>query len=407
MAASREAELVSSAKQVIEKFGGQTALARMLDKSQSTVHYWAKSGTIPAKWHGRVLALAQQEGIELYPGDFVEALDTDSQPGSNSTTIQPTVWASIEDAASDDLVDNGALESVSSLPEAKYKGFLNLMGFEIPCYVLENGQRVIGRTSATEMLSGIKGGGNLEVYIGASALKPFIDTDSFLEGLVSFRLPEVEALGRHVKGLPADLLIEICRGFVEALEASNHPDSPYPRLTNRQRELAVRASMFLAACAKLGLDALIDEATGYQYERAQDALEVKLKAYLEDEMRKWEKTFPDELWVEFARLTNWKGSVTNRPKYWGKLVMELVYEYLDPDVAKWLKDNAPEPKHGQNYHQWLSSQYGLKKLVEHIWKLIGIASTCQNMSELKIRMAELHGKQAVQYTLFLPLPDRN
>jgi hypothetical protein len=63
-------------------------------------------------------------------------------------------------------------------------------------------------------------------------------------------------------------------------------------------------------------------------------------------------------------VSNWKGTVTQRPKYWGKLVMELVYEYLDKDVAKWLKENAPEPRHGQNYHQWLSGQYGLKKLVE-------------------------------------------
>jgi len=399
---------VSHAQQIIDRFGGQSALARLLGRPQSTVHYWSKSGTIPAKWHGQILALAQREGIELYPGDFIEALETDAQTAGSGAPVQHTVWASIEEAASDDLVDNGTIESISNLPKAKYKGFLNLMGFEIPCYVLEpTGQRVIGRTSATEMLTGIKGGGSLEKYIGVSALKPFIDQGSVLEGMVSFRLPEVEGLGRHVKGLPANLLIEVCRGFVGALEASNNPNSGYPPLTERQREMAVKASMFLAACAKVGLDALIDEATGAQYDCAEDALEVKLRAYLEDEMRKWEKTFPDELWIEFARLTSWKGSVTNRPKYWDKLVMELVYEYLDPDVAKWLKDNAPEPKHGQNYHQWLSSQYGLKKLVEHIWKLIGIASTCQNMSELKIRMAELHGKIPVQYTLFLPLPDRN
>lgn len=40
----------------------------------------------------------------------------------------------------------------------------------------------------------------------------------------------------------------------------------------------MRASFLLAACAKVGLDALIDEATGYQYDRAVDALRVKLKA---------------------------------------------------------------------------------------------------------------------------------
>jgi hypothetical protein len=29
-------------------------------------------------------------------------------------------------------------------------------------------------------------------------------------------------------------------------------------------------------------------------------------------------------WIQFARLTRWKGTVTQRPKYWGKFVMELV-----------------------------------------------------------------------------------
>ena len=105
---------------------------------------------------------------------------------------------------------------------------------------------------------------------------------------------------------------------MEALEASTHPDNQHPRLTSRQREMAIKAGMFVTACAKVGLDALIDEATGAQYDRAEYALQVKLKAYLADELRKWEKIFPDELWVEFGRLTNWKGTVTQRPKYWGK-----------------------------------------------------------------------------------------
>jgi hypothetical protein len=287
-----------------------------------------------------------------------------------------------------------------SLPVALYKGTLALLGADIPCYVLDTGQRVIGRTAYTETLTGIKAGGGLEKYLGVTSLKSFINMDKVLEGLVAFSLPEVQGLERHVKGLQADLAIEIWRGFVSAMEASIlEPDRV--QLTDRQKEMAIRASVLLGACAKTGLDALIDEATGAQYDRAADALRVKLYAYLEDEMRKWEKTFPDELWVEFARLTNWKGTVTSRPKYWGKLVMELVYQNLDKDVAKWLKENAPAPRHGQNYHQWLSGQYGLKKLVEHIWILIGVARTCENMVELRQRMAELSGRSMVQ--LMLPL----
>jgi hypothetical protein len=160
--------------------------------------------------------------------------------------------------------------------------------------------------------------------------------------------------------------------------------------------------MFLASCAKLGLVALIDEATGYQYARAEDALRIKLRAYLEEEMRKWERTFPNELWVEFGRLTRWAGTVNQRPLYWGKLVMELVYDYLDKDVADWLRKNAPKPRHGQNYHQWLTAQYGLKKLVEHIWMLIGMASACTTMRELRERMAEKFGRQSLQLTLYVP-----
>lgn len=293
---------------------------------------------------------------------------------------------------------------VTNLPVAKYRGYLNIVGMDVPCYVLSNGQRVIGRTSATEVLTGIKGGGALEKYLSVRALEPFVNMHLVLERMLAFRLPEVEGLERAVKGLPADLFIDICQGFVTALEAYHQPESRHPKLTARQAEMALKAGMFLAACAKVGLDALIDEATGYQYERDEDALQVKLRAYLTDEMRKWEKTFPDELWQEFARLTGWKGSVTKRPKYWGKLVMELVYEYLDQDVAEWLKENAPTPRHGQNYHQWLSAQFGLKKLVEHIWMLIGISKTCENMTELRDRMAELNGKIPVQMRMYLPRP---
>lgn len=299
---------------------------------------------------------------------------------------------------------NASASGTANLPVAKHRGFLNLVGMEIPCYVLDNGQRVIGRTSATEMLTGIKGGGALEKYLGVAQLKPFVDMNLVLEKMSAFSLPEVEGLERDVKGLPTDLMIDICQGFVSALEAHGRQDSE-TKLTKRQLDMAVKAGMFVAACAKVGLDALVDEATGYQYDRAADALQVKLRAYLEDEMRKWEKTFPDELWLEFGRLTNWKGAVTKRPKYWGKLVMELVYEYLDPDVAKWLKENAPKPIHGQNYHLWLTSQFGLKKLVEHIWMVIGIAKTCTTMKELRDKMAIMNGRVPVQFTLYLPAQD--
>ena len=279
-------------------------------------------------------------------------------------------------------------------PVGRWQGFLSFGDIEVPCYVLDNGERIISRTGAAEALTKVKASGNLESYLEAHALQNYIPSD-IPEQLIEFTLEHV--VHKTVRGVKAETFLDICMAYVNALR-----DNALE--TDRQKEIALQSAFILAACSKVGLIALIDEATGYQYAREEDALQIKMRLFLAEEMRKWEKTFPDELWKEFGRLTNWSGGAHQRPKYWGKLVNELVYNYLDPDVYEWLKENAPKPRHGQNYHQWLSDQYGLKKLVEHLWMLVGMGSACRNMAELRRRMAEKYGKEPVQLTLYLDMP---
>jgi hypothetical protein len=349
---------MNAAQNIIEKFGGQSALAKLIGKGQSTVQHWASTGTIPAKWQTALLVLAQQNQISLSASDFMK--------------IKPDI------------------EILPKLPEAKWMGSLVIGDAELPVYVLDDGRRVISRTGATGVLTNNKGGGNLESYLGVEALKEYRPTDV---SMIEFVIQGV--VNKTVMGFEAETFLDIAQSYVKALAAN-------ALKTDRQKEIATNCSMFLAACAKVGLIALIDEATGYQYSRAQDALQVKLRAFLEKEMRPWEKTFPDELWIEFARLTRWKGSVTQRPKYWGKLVMELVYEYLDEDVANWLKNNAPAPRGNLSYHRWPTSQFGLRKLMEHNWMLIGMARSCQSMRELRDRMAMQFGREPFLLNMYIP-----
>jgi len=358
---------MNSAQRIIAKFGSQTAFGELIGRPQSTVQYWARTGAIPAKWHQQILDVAAERGVSIAPADFSVIRGDD-----------PVVPA--------------------RRPEAKWPGMLDVAGVEIAVYVLDDGRHVISRTGALHYLAGGKGGGNLESYLRVEALRPFLPSD-LADQFIEFTIPQV--VNKDAKALSAHAFIDICRAYTRARDTG-------ALASESQVAIALRASAALGAFAKTGIEAAIDEVTGYQYERAEDALRVKLKLYLEEEMRAWEKTFPDELWVQFGRLTRWKGPIHERPKYWGKLVMELVYGYLDPDVCEWLKKNAPKPRHGQNYHQWLSSQYGLRKLVEHIWMLIGIATVCHDMRELRQRMAERFGRQGVQFTLFLPpiLPGR-
>ena len=171
-------------------------------------------------------------------------------------------------------------------------------------------------------------------------------------------------------------------------------------MTKRQQQMAVQAGMFLSACAKVGPEALIDEATGYQYERTEDALQVKLRAFLSEELRAWEKTFPDELWMEFGRLTGWTGPLHSRPKWWGLLVIELIYDTLDPDAAEYMKTHKPPA--GVHWHRQLTQNYGVRQLVSRCYEIIGMAKTCHDIRELKEKVAKHYGKKPVQFTLYLP-----
>jgi len=64
---------VNIAKVIVDRFGGQTALAALLGKGQSMVGYWVKTGSIPGRWHGKLLSIAVERGVKLSADDFILA----------------------------------------------------------------------------------------------------------------------------------------------------------------------------------------------------------------------------------------------------------------------------------------------------------------------------------------------
>ena len=63
---------LSPAERIIARFGGQTELASLLGKRQSTVQHWAKTGRVPAQWHTTLMDLAREKGVALEASDFVD-----------------------------------------------------------------------------------------------------------------------------------------------------------------------------------------------------------------------------------------------------------------------------------------------------------------------------------------------
>lgn len=274
-------------------------------------------------------------------------------------------------------------------PFAKWRGKIDLGGNEIDCYVLDTKQRVLSSGSVSKAIADVERG-SLQDYVGQKALNQFIDIEKILQETVRFAIPGTQFEGI---GITTEHFELICRGYVRAL----HEKAP---LTDRQREIAIKCAVLTAGLTRTGLDALVDEATGYQYDRAEDALQVKLRAFIAEELRDWEKTFPDELWEEFGRLTGWKTPLRSRPKWWGKLVIEMVYETLDPDVAEYLKTNKPPA--GVHWHRQLTDNFGVRQLVSRCYEIVGMAKVCRDIRELRQKVSEHYGNKPVQFTMYLP-----
>ena len=78
---------MNEAERIIARFGGQSALASLIGKRQSTVQHWAATGIIPAQWHRPLLQLALQHHISLEAKDFVTTPTRTIEPANGKLGV--------------------------------------------------------------------------------------------------------------------------------------------------------------------------------------------------------------------------------------------------------------------------------------------------------------------------------
>lgn len=262
-----------------------------------------------------------------------------------------------------------------------FSGSLSLGDKQVQCHVLNDGRRVITQREVVRALSGGRVSGSYLQNI------PGFDSASLPGRVIHFSNPGGSPTNH---GFEATLLIEVCEAYLDARDAG--------LLKENQKHIAQAAEIIVRACARVGIIALIDEATGYQEVRAKNALQVKLQAFIAEQMGEWSKRFPDEFWVELARLEGIKYSGRNRPWRWGKYVMRFVYDAIDPDVSKKLAETNPAPAKGHNHHQWLT-EFGQKELNDHLQQVIAVMRLCNDMDDFKRKFPRAFPTGAVQLEL--------
>lgn len=141
-----------------------------------------------------------------------------------------------------------------------------------------------------------------------------------------------------------------------------------------------------SAFAKVGIIALVDEATGFQQDRKHDALRLLLGRYIAEGLQKWIHTFPDSFFAELDRLYhNDPTTSRNRPQYYGHFINKYIYDPIEHGYVKAELDRlniTDDGKRRARFHQWLTDD-GRTILTRQIGKVEGVMEMCDDIAHFK------------------------
>lgn len=260
-----------------------------------------------------------------------------------------------------------------NLPRATHSGNLTITPEKsIPVFVLEDGTRLITQRGMQGTLGMSTGGAASGAHrIAQFAAKLATKVNQYNELPARLKTPILfipQHGGRPAYGYEATTLIDVCGLVLSARDAGV--------LTETQKTTyAPAADIVIRAFAKVGIIAVIDEVTGYQEVRPQDALQAFLEKLIRKELAAWAKKFPDEFYENIYRLKGWTwpGMGKNRYSVVGHYTRDLVFERLAPGLLEELEKKEPKNEKGQRahkLHEWLTDDIGNPMLAQHMHSLV-------------------------------------
>lgn len=288
-------------------------------------------------------------------------------------------------------------------PKAMKSGVLVLGDIQIPCAVLADGRRVLSETGVRNALGSrgaqsvivkkqsIIDGAEIPVFLAATTIKPLV-----IHRLSSAPFVPIKYRRgiRVVTAYPAEILPEVCEIWLDARDKGMLRG-------DMQAGRAQKAEMLMRALAKVGITALVDEATGYQEERDRTELQKLLSKYINEEYMKWQARFPRAFYRELFRLFGWKfdPSSVKRPALLGKFTNDYVYSQLPPGILDELRDKNPvvdsRGTRKKCHHQFLTSDIGIPHLDKHITNLLTLMRASKDLAQFKELYATLQSNSDI------------
>lgn len=266
----------------------------------------------------------------------------------------------------------------SSVAEAATDGTLKIGDVELDVYVLKDRRRVISMRAMGRALGMKSEGGNIfSRTMARKGVRSVLSQKliNSIENPIYFK----PLKGDLAYGCEAESFIEVCDAMIEARNTN--------ALASSQYFLAIQAEIIIRSAAKVGITALIDEATGF-VDRTKDEYRRLFDEFVRKEFSQWEKEFPDKFFDMIYRMYGLKRQTPNstrHPQFFGHFIRKYVYFPLANSngvILEKLDEKNPVvyDNGGRKYKlfQFLTDHVGMSAFRQHLWQVVGIGEAAQD-----------------------------
>lgn len=277
--------------------------------------------------------------------------------------------------------------------KATHRGsFKEELGIDVDCYVLDDVEKtaVISQTGMGRALGLAPRGNALPRFLSSQVMIDSVGAElrAKLENPLKFQWGGggAEMPPGVIHGFDATILIDICKSIIDA--ESNG------KLRERHTNIAKQAHIIVGASAKAGIKGLVYALAGYN--PAAEEVIAAFKLYVQEEARKYEPEFPNELYSQWHRLYEIPVPKRGRPWHFKYLTVGHIYHPLAQSSGKILTLLRAEKARGgdrsKKLFQFLN-EIGARALRIHLGRVLEMAESSHSQDEYERKITRRFGQQ--------------
>src|ERR1035437_7058415 len=293
------------------------------------------------------------------------------------------------------IAQQGAAARWGKPPGVIHTGnFKEHFGIDVDCYVLDDSMKtaVISQRGMAQAIGFSKRGDRLTVFAGSKTMDGYLGRDlreKLANPIIIQRKPAAaeNAVGAIANGYDATILIDLCNAIIAARNDGKLSSKRYDKM-------ASQAQVVVSASAKAGIKGLVYALAGYN-PAAQEVIDA-FKAYVREEAKKYEREFPNELYMEWHRLYDIPVLERGKPWHFRNLTVKHIYYPLAKssgklyELLKALK--AKEGDRQKKLFQFLND-VGARALRMQLGRVLEMCESSTDKASYEAKIVERFGGQ--------------